>query len=256
MKKLSLKIKLYILVLSLLAVMVVGMMVTVQSSLRQMEDRLVGETSALVQDVVMDRLGATAGEFGEQMSGQFNAAFKVPEVLASIVEENVRAIDDERTSRSALMDAIRAVFDSQKGFDGIYAYFEPDAYDGQDRYFTGGVEEHSSDTGAFHIYYYYDSDGDLQFERIGDASIKYNTTLNEFGAREAEYYLCPKESKAACVLEPYIYVNADGSSQLLTTLVTPVLNNNAFSGVVGVDINLNSLQKTVMGVSLELYDGQ
>ena len=42
----------------------------------------------------------------------------------------------------------------------------------------------------------------------------------------------------------------------MTSLVVPILDDGTFAGVVGVDINLSTLQKTIAGVSQELFGGQ
>ncbi|WP_144820377.1 methyl-accepting chemotaxis protein [Marinobacter piscensis] len=255
MNKLSLKIKLYALVISLLLVMGISMVITAQMSLNNMEQRLTSETSTLVQDIVMDRLSATAGEFGEEVSGKFNAAFKVPDVLGNIIEENITGGASARISRSALSDAVRSVLVSEEHLSTIYAQFEPDAYDGQDRYFTGGVEDHSTEIGTLEIYYFRDRNGDIQVEQVDDPDEKYDETRNEFGDREAEWYFCPMETKSACIMEPYNYEIEDGYSKLVTTLVVPILTEGTFDGVVGVDINLDTLQNEVKSVSQQLYGG-
>jgi methyl-accepting chemotaxis protein len=126
MKKLSLKFKLYVFVISLLLVMGVSMVITSQVSLSQMEGRLVSETSQLVQRIVMDRLSATAGEYGEEISGQLNAALKVPNVVGSIIEQNIAAGSSSQISRSGLSDAVRAVLTSEGYLIAMYAKFEPD----------------------------------------------------------------------------------------------------------------------------------
>jgi methyl-accepting chemotaxis protein len=126
MKKLSLKFKLYVFVISLLLVMGVSMVLTSQVSLSQMEGRLVSETSQLVQRIVMDRLSATTGEYGEEISGQLNAALKVPDVVRSIIEQNIAAGSSSQISRSGLSDAVRAVLTSEGYLIAMYAKFEPD----------------------------------------------------------------------------------------------------------------------------------
>ncbi|WP_417538539.1 methyl-accepting chemotaxis protein [Marinobacter sp.] len=256
MKKLPLKIKLYALVIGLLLLMGISMVMTAQLSLRQMENRLALETGTLVQGIVMDRLLATAGEYGEQVSGKFNSAFKVPGVVRNIIEENIAADNSDRISRSALSDAVRSVLIAEEDLSTIYAQFEPDGYDGQDRYFTGGVEEHSTDIGTLEIYYFRDRMGDIKLEQVDDPNEKYDDTLNEFGLREAEWYFCPMETKSSCIMEPYNYQIEDGYTKLVTTLVVPVMAGGNFAGVVGVDINLDTLQETVKTVSEQLYGGQ
>lgn len=256
MKKLSLKLKLYALVIALLLVMGISMIVTAQLSLSRMEDELTSATTSVVQDIVMDRLQATAAEHGEKVSGLLNAAFKVPDVVRDVVERNVQADDYSRISRPALQEVVGGVLQSEPELSSIYAQFEPDGYDGQDRYFTDGVEDHSSDSGTLEIYYYRDTDGSIQFQRTEDASEKYLDERNEFGIREAEWYLCSMDTRAACIMEPYDYEIEEGYSELMTSLVVPILNGTRFMGVVGVDINLSTLQQTIGEVSQALYDGQ
>src|SRR5690606_2174252 len=151
---------------------------------------------------------------------------------------------------------IGTILGEQAHLSSIYAQFEADAYDGQDIYFTGGVEEHSSDQGTLEIYYYRDPQGNVQFNRTEDPATKYLENRNEFGIREAEWYLCSRDSLKPCLMEPYEYEVEEGYSELMTSLVVPVINNGEFAGVVGADINLSTLQSTIAGVSEELFDGQ
>ena len=256
MKQLSLRFKLYALVVSLLLIMGISIVVTAQLSLGAMEKRLSVETRDTVQGIVMDQLSATAGKFGELVSGQFATAFRTPEVVRNVITRNIQSDSSGRISRTALQETVGAVLEEQKSLSSIYAQFEPDGYDGQDRYFTGGVEEHSSDEGTLEIYYYRDPEGKVHFSRTEDPATKYLDSLNEFGIREAEWYLCSRDTKAPCIMEPYDYEISEGYSELMTSLVVPILDDGAFAGVVGVDINLSTLQRTISDVSKELFDGK
>jgi methyl-accepting chemotaxis protein len=256
MKQLSLRFKLYALVVSLLLIMGISIVVTAQLSLGAMEKRMTVETRDTVQGIVMDQLGATAGKYGELVSGQFATAFRTPEVVSNVITRNIQSDSSGRISRSALQETIGAVLEEQESLSSIYAQFEPDGYDGQDRYFTGGVEEHSSDEGTLEIYYYRDPDGNVVFSRTEDPSVKYLDGRNEYGIREAEWYLCSRDTKAPCIMEPYEYEISEGYSELMTSLVVPIVDGETFAGVTGVDINLSTLQKTIGGVSQELFDGK
>ena len=68
MKKLSLRFKLYALVITLLLVMGISIVVTAQLSLGQMEQRITSETRDTVRSLAVDRLSATAGKYGEVVS--------------------------------------------------------------------------------------------------------------------------------------------------------------------------------------------
>ncbi|WP_148861834.1 methyl-accepting chemotaxis protein [Marinobacter fonticola] len=255
MKKLSLKLKLYALVIALLLLMGVSMILTAQISLAKMEARITDDTGTLVQDIVVERLRATAGQYGEMVAGIFNRAYKIPETFREVIHRNVEGSDSARMGRRDLMETAGAILAGQPELSSIYAQFEPDAYDGQDRYFTGGVEEHSSDEGTLEIYYYRGPQGKILFSRTEDPSSKYLDGLNEFGLREAEWYLCSKEKLKPCTMEPYLYEISEGYTELMTSLVMPIFNQGEFAGVVGTDINLSTIQKTLRQVSQNLYGG-
>jgi len=256
MRKRSLRFKLYALVIMLLLVMGVSIVVTAQLSLATMEQRITSETRSTVRALAIDRLTATAGKYGELVSGMFSTAYRTPEVVRNVVTRNIRTDSSGRISRVALQETVGAVLEEQKSLSSIYAQFEPDAYDGQDRYFTGGVEDHSSDEGTLEIYYYRSSDGEVVFSRTEDPATKYLDQRGEFGIREAEWYLCSMDTKKPCIMEPYDYQIEEGYSELMTSLVLPILKGGEFAGVVGVDINLSTLQKTIEKVSQELYSGE
>ncbi len=256
MKQLSLQFKLYALVISLLLMLGISIVVTAQMSLASMEDRLTSEARDTVQGIVMDQLSATAGKYGELVSGQFAAAYRTPEVVGNIITRNIQADSSGRISRRDMQETIGAILEEQTSLSSIYAHFEPDAYDGQDRYFTGGVEEHSSNDGTLEIYYYRGPDGNVVFNRSEDTAFKYLETRNEFGIRDGEWYLCSLESKTPCIMEPYEYEIEKGYTELMTSLVIPILDDGEFAGVTGTDLNLTTLQRAITEVSQTLFDGQ
>ncbi|KPQ28241.1 MAG: methyl-accepting chemotaxis protein [Marinobacter excellens HL-55] len=256
MKNLSLRFKLYGLVITLLLLMGVSIVMTAQLSLGSMEERLSEETRGTVQDIVMDQLTATAGQYGELVTGQLETAYQTPAVVRSLITRNIEADSSGRLSRRDLQETVGTILSEQKHLSSIYAQFEPDAYDGQDIYFTDGVDEHSSDQGTLEIYYYRDPQGNVLFSRTEDPATKYLDNRNEFGTREAEWYLCSRDSLKPCLMEPYDYEIEEGYSELMTSLVVPILNNGEFAGVTGVDINLSTLQATIAQVSRALFDGE
>ncbi|MEC7815494.1 MAG: methyl-accepting chemotaxis protein [Pseudomonadota bacterium] len=256
MKQLSLRLKLYVLVIALLLILGVSIVVTAQWSLNDMETRLTDDTRDTVQGIVMDQLSATAGQYGELVIGMFETAYQTPEVVRSLITRNIEADSSGRISRRDLQQTIGTVLEQQPHLSSIYAQFEPDGYDGQDMYFTGGVEEHSSDAGTLEIYYYRTPDGSIAFSRTEDPATKYLDARNEFGIREAEWYLCSRDNLKPCLMEPYEYEIEEGYSELMTSLVVPILSDGEFRGVVGVDINLSTLQSTIASVSRALFNGE
>lgn len=106
------------------------------------------------------------------------------------------------------------------------------------------------------IYYTRNDDGTVEQNQVDDAAEKYITTLNEFGMREAEWYLCAKDTKKPCLMEPYLYEITPGNTALMTSLTVPVIVDNQFKGLVGADINLPIFQTMIMELSKSLYGGE
>lgn len=130
MKQLSLRVKLYALVIALLLTMGVSIVITAQLSLSSMEERLTRETRGTVQSIVMDQLSATAGKYGELVTGVFETAYQTPEVVRSLITRNIEADSSGRISRRDLQETIGTVLEEQSHLSSIYAQFEPDGYDG------------------------------------------------------------------------------------------------------------------------------
>ncbi|QSP96209.1 methyl-accepting chemotaxis protein [Marinobacter salinisoli] len=256
MKQLSLQFKLYAFVIALLLTLGISIVVTAQVSLGNMEDRLTNQATTTVKGAVMEQLEATAGMYGELVSGQFDTAFRTPEVVRSIITRNIQAESYSRISRPDMQETIGAMLEEQQSLSAIYAHFEPDAYDGQDRYFTDGVEDHSSDEGTLEIRYDRDASGQTRFVRMADPAAKYLDSRNEFGVRDSEWYLCASESARPCILEPYRSEDSSGRQRLMTSLVVPIMNGDQLAGVTGTDISLSTLQETIGTVSQKLFDGQ
>ena len=80
--------------------------------------------------------------------------------------------------------------------------------------------------------------------------------MDEFGNRAAQWYLCAKESLKPCINNPYKYEIRPGYTELMTSLVVPVVANGEFRGVVGSDLNLPILQEKALQLKASLYGGK
>lgn len=115
MKQYSLRFKLYALVILLLLTLGVSMVLTAQISLQRMEGALTRKAQTSVQEVVLEQLSATAGKYGERVSGQFAAAFRVPEVVRNIIHRNMQSDSYGRISRPALQENLGGILAEQAG---------------------------------------------------------------------------------------------------------------------------------------------
>lgn len=135
----------------------------------------------------------------------------------------------------------------------IYAQFDSNGYDNLDSEFLGDAE-YSSETGSLGIYWVANTQGPVS-SQVSYAD-QYDATIDTNGLRKAEWYLCSRDTRKPCLMEPYLYEVTPGNKVLLTSLVAPVLVNNEFRGVAGIDIDLPVLQKNILAQSANLYDGK
>lgn len=94
------------------------------------------------------------------------------------------------------------------------------------------------------------------FSRVNGAIVKKQDTRSLDG--DNEVYGNLKAQAREMILPVYFDLMVTGSneeSKLMTSLVTPVLINNEFNGVVGIDIILEKFQKMVESINLSNYTG-
>jgi methyl-accepting chemotaxis protein len=71
-----------------------------------------------------------------------------------------------------------------------------------------------------------------------------NTKKYDSGVRYGDYYLLPKERSKECIIDPFPS-EIQGNKTLLTSLVSPIIVDNKFYGIAGIDIKLDFLQGVV-----------
>ncbi|XLM12851.1 methyl-accepting chemotaxis protein [Pseudomonas sp. PLMAX] len=155
--------------------------------------------------------------------------------------------------RQALSTQLHQALIDKPDLLGLYVIFEPDALDGADAGFADKPDQGSNETGRFSQYWVQGNPGELQAV-IGDEGLLANTEPGPSGAPYNAFYTCARDTRQACVLEPY-FDEASGSRKLVTSVAFPLLENGKVIAVVGLDINLAALQKNSEASALQLFDG-
>jgi len=75
-------------------------------------------------------------------------------------------------------------------------------------------------------------------------SVKVNQTLKSLEGDEGTY-LEIKTQKTDNIAEPYLYSYNDGHEILMTSIIAPMLEDNSFTGVIGVDIGMQRFQDII-----------
>ncbi|MBT1444587.1 methyl-accepting chemotaxis protein [Shewanella sp. JM162201] len=254
MKHLPLRQKLLWMTSALFLATVATMSVTLWSTLNSKTDELFVEVDKALNDEIRTKLTASAGRYGEKVAAFINEAYRIPYSFSAMMENNALV---GRMNRESVQDAVSSILQKNKQISSMYAQFEPNGFDGRDSEFTAPGLMHSVEgAGTLEVYFYRNDDGSQTQQQVEDASEKYVDTLNEFGLREAEWYLCAKDSLKPCLMEPYLYEISPGNNMLMTSLTVPIVRDGAFRGVVGVDLNLPVFQKLIDELSASLYQGQ
>ncbi len=212
--------------------------------------KLTQSVRTLAEQILTEAAQRTALETGAVLDRNFDTAKN----FASLLSGSALGSGQTPYSREQVKVMAGHILASNPGISSLFGQFEPNGYDGADSQFSI-ANDHSSKTGTMEIYWIREQN-QLKFVQTPDPAVKYKDTKNEYGVREAEWYLCSRDSKKACLMEPYLWEIAPGNQVLLTSLVYPVVTQNEFRGVSGVDLNLPVLQTLLQAQADLLYDGK
>ena len=134
---------------------------------------------------------------------------------------------------------LRKVAEENPTFLGTWTIWEPNAFDGLDSQFVNAPLH--DNTGRF-IPYWVRVNDSIRGEAVRD----YETPgLNDF-------YSIPRQTKRETIISPFFY-QVGGEDVLMTSLVVPIMENDRFYGVAGVDLKIDFVQGIVD--EIDLYNG-
>ncbi|WP_218311199.1 methyl-accepting chemotaxis protein [Alteromonas antoniana] len=200
-------------------------------------------------------MSAKASQYAAQTQTLMGTAHQVPYNLAAALAASIEASDSNSLTREQTERMVRSLL-AAGSTSSMYAQFEANQFDGNASAFSGGASHSVPGRGSFEVYFVREQNGAIQQIPIDDADEKYDATLDEFGFRAAEWYLCNKDNMKPCVANPYNYEIREGYEELMTSLTVPVIANGRFRGVVGVDLNLPILQQRANDLKASLYNGE
>lgn len=256
MNEMSLRNKLLYFVTAILLLSSIITTVFLWASLQNANEAIVSKTKEALGQEVSHSLAGQTGLYGERIATFINQAYRIPSVVDGIIEQ-AYAQNDSGLSRQQLQELLRGVITKDKQISSIYAQFEAGGYLDKDADWTKQASHSVVDKGTLEIYFVRNADGSVSQQPVDKAAsdAKYDQTLNEFGIRNGEWYLCAKEKLAPCLMEPYVYEVSPGHKELMTSLTVPIQHNGQFVGLTGVDLNLPLFQQQTEELAHALYDG-
>ncbi|MGU5763096.1 methyl-accepting chemotaxis protein [Aeromonas hydrophila] len=257
MKQRSLKTKLLLLTMGLFLASGLAMTLMQSSSLNTLRSNIVSQTRQALEQEVSRTLQFQAERYAVQIADLLQQSYQVPLGMAAQLEGSM-AQPDRLLSRPQVETLLHSRLQQAGGISSIYAQFEPDGYDGQDASWQAGASHSVVGKGSLEIYFTRDQGGQISQQPVDAATsaAKYDTSVNEFGIRNSEWYLCGRDTLHPCLMEPYLYEISPGNKMLMTSLTVPVLKAGKFVGITGVDMNLPIFQQLAENLGKSLYDNQ
>ena len=168
-----------------------------------------------------------ASELAKRYANGFNADMKSNMAIARSISSSMVA--DTSPDRDEVNRMLEQQLRDNPSLVGAYVGFEPDAFDGKDSEYANTYGHDS--TGRFVPYWYRRGDN-IYLEPL----VYYD---------EQEYYQGPETLKRDVITEPYFYEGV-----LMISYDSPIIIDNEFAGIGGVDVLLDYVDETVSSVTV------
>ncbi|WP_066504420.1 methyl-accepting chemotaxis protein [Abyssisolibacter fermentans] len=185
-----------------------------------------------IKEKTIDLVAQTTNEAATEMQDIFNEAVNDVEAMAYTIKtlkmNNV-------TDRDSVNNILKEELEINENYICYWAVFEPNAFDGKDAEFANTK---GSDKNGRYLPCWSKNGNNL----VLDLCKEFNTS---------DYYTMPKKTKKRFIAEPETYERG-GKNVTTVTFSEPIIINNQFIGVVGIDISLEKL--TEINSHVKLYD--
>ena len=220
------------------------------------QDMVQERTQAQFEQVIEQRLTSLAQTQVSQIQRELEAPLLIAgglvRVNALIDTPGADGQPALSLSREQLIGLIKENVVKNPKILGTYIGWEKDALDHNDAAYVGtqvvGID---ASNGRFLPWWFRNDDGTLGQDKLVDVDDQ--KTLST-GVRASEYYLCSKETKKSCVIDPAPYKVGD-KIVMLASFIEPIMLNGAFQGIVGADLSVNFIQEMLLGANQKLYSG-
>ena len=220
------------------------------------QDMVQERTQAQFEQVIEQRLTSLAQTQVSQIQRELEAPLLIAgglvRVNALIGTPGADGQPALSLSREQLIGLIKENVVKNPKILGTYIGWEKDALDHNDAAYVGtqvvGID---AANGRFLPWWFRNDDGTLGLDKLVDVDDQ--KTLST-GVRASEYYLCSKETKKSCVIDPAPYKVGD-KIVMLASFIEPIMLNGAFQGIVGADLSVNFIQEMLLGANQKLYSG-
>ncbi|GGY04851.1 chemotaxis transducer [Litchfieldella qijiaojingensis] len=220
------------------------------------QDVVAEHTQTLLESSIDERLSSLAATEAGRIRNELDQALTLASQLAhtnalmGTKDENGRP--QLRLSRHEVSNLVRhTVVENPKLLDAYIAW-EPDAF-GADRLYANRATGFADGSGRFRPWWVREADGSMRLEPLNETNMESEAPLGN-GLRQGEYYLCPRDTLAPCIIDPAAYDYA-GTMRMVTSFNVPIVVDGEFHGIAGVDLSVDFTQEFLTEANQGLYDG-
>ncbi|MCE8017396.1 HAMP domain-containing protein [Halomonas sp. MCCC 1A17488] len=213
-------------------------------------------TRELLEGAIDERLAvladAEAGRIQRELEHALTLATQLADTNALMGQQDASGRRALSLSRRELSNLVRQTVVENPSLLDAFIGWEPDAFGRDALHADLGESDGYDGSGRFMPWWYRSGEGAVEVLPLGETME--STTLLASGVREGEYYLCPRETLAPCIIDPAPYEYGD-ETLLVTSFNVPVLVDGEFRGVAGVDLALDFIQALLLEANQTLYGG-
>jgi GAF domain-containing protein len=205
---------------------------------------LIGYSVITLRQMSIDNATKEASSLAKAQSELVQSQLSLPLFTARAVSQFLSTTKDPSNpislSRDQVNGMLRTLLVNNPTFLGTYTLWEPNEFDGQDSTYVGAVAHDQS--GRFIPYWVRGDDGIIHVEALA----QYETP------GVGDWYLLPRSTRKEVTIAPLVYP-IQGKDVVMASFVVPIIQNDKFYGIAGVDAPISFVQQIVDNVNL--YDG-
>lgn len=247
MKKISLRLKMILIFglffLTIISVIMFNNVISGRNTASFLLDSLKSSATETAKNQVYEKARAMAFSIRAEFEAAINSTRTLADILS--VTKDVLNMNIERDQIDAIL---RSLALKNEKYTGVYSAWEPNILDNEDEQYVDLLG--SDESGRFLSYWQKDGRR-IKLKSLIDYE---NPEKYENGIRKGEYYLLPKTRKIESIIDPHLQPVKD-STNLVVSLVAPILVDETFFGVAGIDMDMKFIQTLTEETNKKLYSG-
>ena len=187
-----------------------------------------------------EKLLLSAENYANTLKAKINETFEISHTLGNSF---LISSQEGNLTRDVASKILKSTLVANKNFYGTCTLWEPNAFDGNDKNFVN-AEAHD-ETGRFIPYWC----------RVGEEEYSFQALVGYETSGIGDYYLFPREKKKDVIIDPFYYP-VNGVDVLMLSIVTPIILDDKFVGITGIDYSVDFFQSEAMRVKTEIFNNE